>query len=539
VKNVLVVDNSSFILNVLKNIFAEKNNFNVFLANTYEEAIKLLEEKDFFMAISNLVLPNALNGEMVNKLSEYNIPTVVLSSKIDNKFMNDIESFNVVDYVLKDSMHGLENVHNLVELLSFIKDMDVLVVEDSNSFAYKIKDVLETLMLKVKVVSNGKEALEVLENNDKISMVITDYNMPEMNGLELTRIIRKDKSHVNTPIVIMSAEEDKEFRIRLFKNGVNDFLAKPVLKEELKSKVLDIFANIKQLNEINSFNKIFDENIISSSTNEKGVIKSVSKAFCEISGYTKEELIGKHHNIVRHPDMPKSIYEELWSTIQSGKCWKGEIKNLRKDGSYYWVNAIIEPEFDRNGEIVGYYAVRQDITDKKRIYELSITDGLTSLYNRRYFNEVAKDALEKHVRTSNIFAFALLDIDNFKKYNDTYGHQEGDSVLINVSNSLKDSFQRSDDLVFRLGGEEFGILMKTKTVEDAILMTENARQNIQALAIKHEKNPPQCVTASFGLVIISSFEDNDYTIDSIYKRADDCLYEAKESGRNTVEYINL
>lgn len=237
--------------------------------------------------------------------------------------------------------------------------------------------------------------------------------------------------------------------------------------------------------------------------------------------------------------MPKSIYEELWSTIKTGKCWKGEIKNLRKDGSYYWVSAVVEPDYDRAGNIVGYHAVRQDITDKKRIYELSITDGLTGLYNRRYFNEVAKDALDTQVRTSGIFSFALLDIDNFKKYNDTYGHQEGDNVLINVSNSLKESFKRSSDLVFRLGGEEFGILMKTKTLEDAIQMTENARANIEALGIKHEKNPPLCVTASFGLVVIPSSTNDEYKIDTIYKKADDCLYEAKEGGRNTVEYVTL
>ena len=538
-KKILVVDNSNVILNVLKDMFAQKNNFDVFLAKSFDDANKLLEKHQFFMAVSNLVLPNALNGEMIKILSDKSIPTIVLSSKIDNKFMSDIENFNVVDYVLKDSMHGLETVHDLVELLAFIKDIEVLIVEDCNTFASQIQDVLETLMIKVKRVSNGQEALNELEKNEKISMVITDFYMPKMDGLELTKIIRKDKSHVNLPVIIMSSEDDKEFRIRLFKNGVNDFLAKPILKEEIKSKVLDTFANIKQIEEIKSFNKIFDENIISSSTNEKGIIKTVSRAFCEISGYSKEELIGKHHNIVRHPDMPKSIYEELWATIKSGKSWKGEIKNLRKDGTYYWVNAVVSPEYDRIGNIIGYHAVRQDITDKKRIYELSITDGLTSLYNRRYFNEVAKEALEKHVRTSNIFAFALLDIDNFKKYNDTYGHQEGDNVLINVSKSLKDSFKRDNDLVFRLGGEEFGILMHIKTVEDAILMTENARENIQALNIKHEKNPPQCVTASFGLIIISSFEDNDYTIDTIYKRADDCLYEAKEAGRNVVEYVNL
>lgn len=236
--------------------------------------------------------------------------------------------------------------------------------------------------------------------------------------------------------------------------------------------------------------------------------------------------------------MPKSIYKELWDTISQGKTWKGEIKNLRKDGGYYWVKAVIEPKFNKSGEIIGYFAIREDITDKKRIYELSITDGLTSLYNRRHFNDTAHNFVLQSVRNNKVFAFVLLDIDNFKKYNDTYGHQDGDDVLIEVANSLKNSFKRDEDQVFRLGGEEFGILISSKTKLAAMDLVEDARVNIEKLAIKHEKNPPlNIVTASFGVVIISVDEKNDIKIDDIYKKADDMLYKAKEAGRNTIKYL--
>ncbi len=114
---------------------------------------------------------------------------------------------------------------------------------------------------------------------------------------------------------------------------------------------------------------IVDKYIISSTTDLKGKITEVSDAFCDISGYTREELIGKPHNIIRHPDMPKSAFKELWDTIQAGKPWSGEVKNLKKDGGHYWVYVNIEPLFDRKDKIEGYAAIRLDITDSIHLEE--------------------------------------------------------------------------------------------------------------------------------------------------------------------------
>jgi PAS domain S-box-containing protein len=119
--------------------------------------------------------------------------------------------------------------------------------------------------------------------------------------------------------------------------------------------------------------KKIDRYIITSTTDANGNIRSVSEAFCDISGYTKEELIGRPHSIVKHPDMDKEVYKELWLTITAGKNWHGEIKNRKKDGTSYWVEATITPDFDEDGNIVGYIAIRQDITDSKKIQELNLT----------------------------------------------------------------------------------------------------------------------------------------------------------------------
>ena len=540
-KKILIVDNSAVIINVLQDLFAQKNKFKIYVAKNLKDVKVLLKKHTFFTAISNVVLPDALNGELVKLLEKNNVPTIILSSKVDKKFIKSMQNKKIIDYVLKDSIHGLNRVYDLIELLAYIEDIEVLVVEDSPSVSAQIKKILESFLLCVHVAKDGKKALEVLEKNPNIQMVVTDYHMPNMNGLEFIKCLRKDAKYSDVPILVISVESDINIKVNLFKNGANDFIKKPILEEELKTKVINIFSNIKQMEEIKGFNRMLDENVISFSVDTRGIINYASQAFCTISGYSKEELIGKSHNIIKHPDMPVSIFKEIVLAITSSQTWRGEIKNLKKDGSYYWVNAVLEPIFDKKRSIVGYTAVQQDITDKKIIYELSITDGLTSLYNRRYFNDIAQGIIEQTMRDEEVFAFLLLDIDNFKKYNDTYGHQAGDEVLICVAQSLKSTFKRSDDTIFRLGGEEFGILINSKTIDNVMALAESTRENIESLQIEHKNNlPSEVITASFGIGIISSKYNKDlHYLDSLYKNADDALYKAKDNGRNRIVSLNI
>ena len=118
----------------------------------------------------------------------------------------------------------------------------------------------------------------------------------------------------------------------------------------------------------------FDDNVIISQTDLKGIITYGNRAFFTISGYEKDELIGQTHNILRHPDMPKELFKKIWETIQAGQVWNGLIKNLRKDGLYYWVDTEILPVRDENDEVIGYIAVRKaasrkDIQENEEIYQ--------------------------------------------------------------------------------------------------------------------------------------------------------------------------
>jgi diguanylate cyclase (GGDEF)-like protein/PAS domain S-box-containing protein len=299
-----------------------------------------------------------------------------------------------------------------------------------------------------------------------------------------------------------------------------------------------IYKSLKKMDKIYSdlenYINILDDKIIISKTDIKGKILYASRAFCDISGFSIDELIGKPHSIVRHKDMPKEAFEDLWNTIQKGKTWQGEVKNRKKDGGFYWVLATASPVFDKDGNITGYTSIRQDITQKKEMERLSITDELTSLYNRRYFNDVAPKMI-KDIKAKNeeVLALVIIDVDNFKKYNDTYGHQKGDEVLVKVAKVLRDN---KSVMSFRLGGEEFGVLISNKNKELIFDEVETLRKSIEELNIEHKNNDTvKVVTASFGVYILTQESNRDnFDVGVMYKIADEELYRAKESGRNRV-----
>lgn len=294
---------------------------------------------------------------------------------------------------------------------------------------------------------------------------------------------------------------------------------------------------VRQLNrELSRYVEIVDENVITSRTDTRGIITFASEAFCRISGYSKEELIGKSHNIVRHPDTPKAAFENLWSTIKQGKTWQGEIKNLKKSGGFYWVRAAISPLRDEAGKITGYVAVRQDVTLQKELEETlakltemtlrSHTDALTGLMNRSRLNELLLMEIERMERYGGDLCVALLDVDHFKKINDTYGHLTGDLVLKTLAHLLQNK-TRKTDLAGRWGGEEFMIVLINTTLEAALSKMEVLRR-----LIEHQNfEEAGAVTASFG---VARFVKGD-SLEGLVGRADSALYRAKAGGRNRVE----
>jgi len=289
----------------------------------------------------------------------------------------------------------------------------------------------------------------------------------------------------------------------------------------------------RQNKKLQGYVTIIDQNIVTATTDTTGTIVEVSTAFSRVTGYSKEEVIGQEPGVLNHPEGSVVSQDVIFQKIQAEQVWKGEFYNITKTGDAFWLEAIIFPKIDKTKEITGYTAIYQDITDKKRIEQLSITDALTGLYNRRFFDETIKKEMGRAMRDNKQLAFAMLDIDFFKQYNDHYGHQKGDEVLSAIGQLLQQRLTRSSDFCFRLGGEEFGLLFSGLSSEEALDFTEKVRTCIVELAMEHQWGcEEKVITASFGL--LSIFPAPGTTVDTVYKRADQALYRAKSEGRNRI-----
>ncbi|MDD2895918.1 MAG: diguanylate cyclase [Aliarcobacter sp.] len=283
-------------------------------------------------------------------------------------------------------------------------------------------------------------------------------------------------------------------------------------------------ALLKAHDKLNEFASIIDKYIITATTKKDSTIISVSSAFVESSGYSKDELIGQKMNIINYPDKEKNFFKELWDSILNGKTWNSEIKNKRKDGEAYWLEQRIIPTLNEDNEIETFVTLGVDITAKKQLEELASIDKLTGLYNRRMIDEFINIEVETHKRNPyDGLSVIMIDIDYFKKVNDTYGHQTGDMVLIQTAKLMMENSRKSD-IKGRFGGEEFIIICPQTTAESALRLAEKIRIAIESFKFEEVGYK----TISLG---ISTFEDND-TVESLIKKADTALYEAKNSGRN-------
>lgn len=292
-----------------------------------------------------------------------------------------------------------------------------------------------------------------------------------------------------------------------------------IIPARLQMKLTEAYFKIK------NYAEIINRYVITSSTDRGGHILSTSAACSEVYGYSAEEMKGKRHNIVKHPDTPAETHADIWQTILQGKTWHGEIKDKAKNGSSFWLNHVITPDFDYEGKIVGFTSVSHDITDKKKIEHLSATDTLTGLNNRRRLDDLFSLELDRFNRYERQFALILLDVDHFKQVNDKFGHKVGDKVLIEMGQILALNV-RKNDLLGRWGGEEFLLICPETSIDGAIKLAEKIRKIIE----KTDFSEVGSVTASFG-VTVSIKDDGD---EDMFIRADNALYTAKRDGRNCV-----
>ncbi|MFK5893368.1 MAG: diguanylate cyclase [Pseudomonadota bacterium] len=561
-----------FLINEKKQLYI--NTSNIIFSD--EKIINALENKDregFYQIVKkyydrvkkrdenfwglHIILPDNMSFIRVHK--PLIADRIILKGKkplIDkvNKTHQLIVSFDAgkFGYFLRIVTPVFSKNNNYLGVAEFSVNVDSLTQHIKNKFGYEVLFLVENRQNKnfLNALPKTQDGLRLFKSTDK--NFFNKYRLETFKKLSA----KSDSTFIEHNISI----NNKSFNTVLVKLSdsatlVVAFDVTNIIKEqkEFNKNVTSLIAfvifivaiiwffatklyikNKKQMDSrLQKFHDIISDNVIFSNTDLNGVITEVSDAFCHVSGYTRKQLVGLSHGVIRHPDMKNSIYEDLWHTIENDKIWKGEIKNLKKDGGFYWVDSTISPRFDKDYNKIGYMSIKQNITDKKTIEALSITDSLCGIYNRRHFDNLFQKIIHASKRKNDLVCFLIMDVDYFKQYNDTYGHQMGDNVLKRIAKCLKKLIRRGDDYCFRLGGEEFGVIFKAEDKQRALDFASTIRINIENLKIAHRGNEVSTyITASLGVICENAMDIKN--ADEIYKNADDLLYKAKGSGRNKV-----
>ncbi len=297
---------------------------------------------------------------------------------------------------------------------------------------------------------------------------------------------------------------------QMIAQGKTDIQLDADTNDEIGDAILAFNVMSQELNQnisfLDGYKMAIDESSIVSKSDPKGNVTYVNKMFCELSGYSKDELIGQPHNIIRHPDMPKEVFKNLWETLKDKKIWHGIVKNRKKDGDYYIVDATIIPILDRDGNILEYVAVRHDVTElqkSKEEIQKQKTDPLTNLPNRNQLLEDLQNAKKP--------IMLYLNINDFANLNDFYGSKMGDQTLIYLASLLMEISRGVSCKSYRLNADEFVLLF-----EEGVVTRDNYKSAFEQIIEYLESKTIDCdkigcasLTMSGGVSFYSLGEDNE------------------------------
>jgi len=240
-RTVLIVDNDEFILNMLKKRLLDTiSNIKILEAKTYKEGIRYILNKKISIdiLILDLNLPDTESEVLVKFATNRDVPTIVLTSLIDDNIKKTLMSYSILDYIIKDGKRGLENSVRSINRVLKNHNTNLLVVDDSKVYLNTVKDMLEKMKFNVFTASNGEEALEILKNSGKdFKLVLTDFHMPKMDGMELTMKIREEYDKDRLSIIVLSANDSSDISSQFISVGANDFLNKPYTQAEVAIRI--------------------------------------------------------------------------------------------------------------------------------------------------------------------------------------------------------------------------------------------------------------------------------------------------------------
>ncbi len=415
--NILIVDDSSTINNVLTKKF-KTNGYTTFNAYNLFEAREIIKNNEIHYLILDINLPDGKGYELLDDLKDYSIKVFILTSQKDEEKREFSFKKGIIDFIIKDNLlfQKIDQIMEMIEKLEKNKNETILVIDDSAVIQEQLKDLFENRNYNVLLASDANKALELIVTKQP-DLMLLDVQLKNTNGiLFLQKYQELIISEFKIPVIVISGTIDILITRDSYKAGAVDVIKKPFLIEEMNLKIdlwIDYKRKQKELNRstqlLNEYKDAVDERSIVSKTDDKGIITYVNEKFCKISGYSKEELIGKNHNIVKHEDTKEELFEELWETIsKQKKSWIGQIKNRKKDGSYYWVDTLIKPILDKSGNIEEFIALKNDITEQEDVKEYFKIKLKGSQKDLNHSIKLAKE-YEKAIDSSNILLRTNLD----------------------------------------------------------------------------------------------------------------------------------
>jgi|GEM_PF-215201 len=289
-------------------------------------------------------------------------------------------------------------MENLKELKELAKDLTVLYVEDDQDIANSMVSYLSKFFKEVVYAVNGEDGLAFFKQS-YFDLVISDIKMPKIDGLQMVEEIKNMRNEQS--VIIVSAHSEVDNFLKSIKLGVDGYIIKPVnyadmnnllyklsKKINFEKDITNYRNNLKDLlSQIQDKNHELEQNIdaigkvaIVSKTNLEGKLSFVNEFFCDVSGFTKEELLGNSHNIIRHPDVSKEIFKTLWNTINTGKVWEGNLKNRNKNGEAYYVHETIIPLFENDEESIKEFMGISFLTTKEEMEKREFKKNIISSY---------------------------------------------------------------------------------------------------------------------------------------------------------------
>jgi diguanylate cyclase (GGDEF)-like protein len=283
-QRLLVVEDSKPISTVIRQI-AESLNYEVVLATTLAQVEQILSENDdFFAATVDYALPDALDGEAITCVLSHSIPSVVMTGKMDDATRQKILAQPVIDYIPKENSQAFLYLKRVLHWQQTNSQNAILVVDDSSSARNHIIELLKRRNFTVYSANNGVQALEKLKQHKNIKMVITDLEMPEMDGIELTNEIRKKYSREVLAIIGISGASNGIHSARFIKNGADDFLRKPFCPEEFYCRITQ---NIESLNNIAQIQLAANTDYLTELSNRRAFFNNAEQRIAE---YTKRNI---------------------------------------------------------------------------------------------------------------------------------------------------------------------------------------------------------------------------------------------------------